>query len=248
MYSKNYKITTKTSYPHISLINQEFKPESNSVKPFYILQSISQYDRNRQQNKSCLRNIYPNTRYERQFGNLFIIEQIADMFILFTISNGLKIMTHTEFRSFIKKSNLVNDKFSSDNLDIIFYDLSKKWEFYNRKKSGEHIGLCYHGYLEFFLTYSQLNFNEKNLELNAKSLLTHCKINQKPIEQQIVKITDDIYEPTEKLTIEQEIKSRISSSRCGDSLSKNGSASSISSISRSEMKRKSKKSLFPIFF
>ncbi len=67
----------------------------------------------------------------------------------------------------------MNDLFSSDNLDIIYYDLSKKWEFYNRKKS-ETIGLCYQGFAEFFLTYSQLNFNEKSLELSLKSMISHC--------------------------------------------------------------------------
>ena len=32
---------------------------------------------------------------------------------------------------------MVSKKLSADNLDIIFFDLNKKWELYNRKKMPE---------------------------------------------------------------------------------------------------------------
>jgi len=34
---------------------------------------------------------------------------------------------------------MISKKLSSDNLDIIFFDLSKKWETYNKKKIPENV-------------------------------------------------------------------------------------------------------------
>ena len=155
--------------------------------------------------KSCLRNIYPNVRNEDQYENFFILNAISEMFINFTVSNGVKIMTHSDFRSFVKlaksfitvsvlhifkiksilinrKCKLVNENTTSDNLDIIFFDLSKKWELYNRKKNVENIGLCYQAFVQFFLTFSQLNFDERNIELNLKLMINYCKFNLKKSE------------------------------------------------------------------
>lgn len=95
---------------------------------------------------------------------------------------------------------MVNDKFSADNLDIIFFDLNKKWELYNRKKNDftgkERIlvglgfdlsdeiqevfwhfleGLCYQGFVEFFMTLARMNFNESTMEQSLKSMIYYCK-------------------------------------------------------------------------
>ena len=48
-----------------------------------------------------LRNIYPN-RGKINYNHLFTAEQIADIFNYFTLSNGLKTMTHSDFRDFVK--------------------------------------------------------------------------------------------------------------------------------------------------
>ena len=127
------------------------------------------------------------------------------------------------------KCNLVNNVFSSDNLDIIFYDLNKRWQIYNRKKS-ENIGICYQGFVEFFLTYSQLNFNEKSLEQSIKLMISHCRLNLKK----------DVIETTDQQSNEQEMNSRFS----------NFTATTSGLLMKTSLleKKKSKKSLFPIFF
>lgn len=100
---------------------------------------------------------------------------------------------------------------------------------YNRKKS-ENIGICYQGFVEFFLTYSQLNFNEKSLEQSIKSMISHCRLNLKK----------DAIETTDQQSIEQEMNSRFS----------NFTATTSGLLCKTTLleKKKSKKSLFPIFF
>lgn len=135
-----------------------------------------------------------------------------------------------------RKCNLVNNVFSSDNLDIIFYDLNKRWQIYNRKKS-ENIGICYQGFVEFFLTYSQLNFNEKSLEQSIKSMISHCRLNLK---KDFININEDYLDTTDQQSNEQEMNSRFS----------NFTATTSGLLCKTPLleKKKSKKSLFPIFF
>jgi hypothetical protein len=55
---------------------------------------------------------------------------------------------------FKRKCNMVSKKLSTDNLDIIFFDLNKKWESYNKKKMLENVentGInLFFNYREFF--------------------------------------------------------------------------------------------------
>lgn len=55
-----------------------------------------------EQQSSCLRNIYPSTRFKSNYSHLFITEHIADIFIYFTLSSGVKYMGHSDFRHFVK--------------------------------------------------------------------------------------------------------------------------------------------------
>lgn len=50
---------------------------------------------------SCLRFIYPN-RSRFHYNHLFILEQISDIFICFTLHGGYKFMTHFDFRLFVR--------------------------------------------------------------------------------------------------------------------------------------------------
>lgn len=101
-FSKNYRL------------NQSKSSTSMDLRPFYIINSQSlvntsfnfgstpQMNSSTRKGKSCLRNIFPMTRYDRQFDHLFVFEQISDLFISFSIYNGFKLMTHSDFRSFIR--------------------------------------------------------------------------------------------------------------------------------------------------
>ena len=52
--------------------------------------------------QSCLRNIYPASRFKLNYAPLFINEHVADIFIYFTLNSGTKHMTHADFRTFVK--------------------------------------------------------------------------------------------------------------------------------------------------
>lgn len=82
-----------------------------------------------------------------------------------------------------------------DNLDIIFFDLSKRWELYNRRKvnpeNSEEADLCYQAFVQFFLTFSQLNFSEENLEKNLRLMISHCQLGMKSVELLKIVVTQD---------------------------------------------------------
>lgn len=82
-----------------------------------------------------------------------------------------------------------------DNLDIIFFDLSKRWELYNRRKINNENNvapdLCYQAFVQFFLTFSQLNFSDDNLEKNLRLMINHCQLGMKPVEPIKVVVTQD---------------------------------------------------------
>lgn len=66
---------------------------------------------------SYLRNIFPNNNLRAQYNQLYTQESIADLFIFFTIHNTYKLMTHDDFRIFVKY--LINIFFS--NLKFFFH-------------------------------------------------------------------------------------------------------------------------------
>jgi hypothetical protein len=63
-------------------------------------------------NRSCLRPIYPSSSRQRAYERLFLLEQIADLFIRFTLlssigdagkaSCGNKCMSHVDFKHFTR--------------------------------------------------------------------------------------------------------------------------------------------------
>lgn len=67
-------------------------------------------------------------------------------------------------------------------MDIIFFELSKKWDLYNTKKrfydSNQNPinGLCYQGFVECFTKLSRMIFNEPTLEQCLKSFVYYCKL------------------------------------------------------------------------
>ena len=70
----------------------------------YLSESNSNKSKKSITKKSCLRAIYPqaNNKNISKFYDHFIVDQIADIFLYFTLTNASKSMTHSNFRSFIK--------------------------------------------------------------------------------------------------------------------------------------------------
>lgn len=52
--------------------------------------------------ENYLRNIFPNINLRNQYNQFYLYENIADLFIFFTINNTFKLMTHDDFRLFVK--------------------------------------------------------------------------------------------------------------------------------------------------
>lgn len=95
-------------------------------------------------------------------------------------------------------------------MDIIFFDLNKKWELYNRKKleASSPLGLCYQGFVEFFMTVSRLIFNESSMEQNVKSMVYYCKFflkedGAKSNQFYEIDLSDDIFRPLSQKLINE---------------------------------------------
>ncbi len=53
---------------------------------------------------------------------------------------------------------------------------------YNRryKSNDTTAGLCFQAFIQFFLTFSQLNYDEKDHELNLTFMIKSCQTNMRP--------------------------------------------------------------------
>jgi hypothetical protein len=96
-------------------------------------------------------------------------------------------------------------------MDILFFNLTKKWETYNRKKGGESTaGLCYQGFVDGLTKLSQLIFSESTIEQSIKSMVYFCKYflsrdggggtALKSCQFFDMELTVDLYPLTEKMT------------------------------------------------
>ena len=82
-----------------SSVNFALEKTNDSFKNSSSLFSSSEISK---ANKSCLRNIYPKSNTKINYSDLFILQQISDIFVFLTLSTGLKTMSHPCFRLFIK--------------------------------------------------------------------------------------------------------------------------------------------------
>ena len=94
---RSFNLFIEYNNPRSSIKSQSFS-ETNLI----MQEGAKSQSRVNRAPKSCLRNIYPKTRYENQFDNLLALESIADIFIHFTLSNEIKIMCHSNFRALVK--------------------------------------------------------------------------------------------------------------------------------------------------
>ena len=123
--------------------------------------------------------------------------------------------------------------------------------------------MCYQAFVEFFTSYSQLNFAHSSLEVCVKSLISHCKTNLK-----LEKTKDNNAEefvPSEISVDFNPIKSVLAINQDDAKIKSNSNVSVYeslelpqvaqgdlgSSLTSDYLKRvlkKHKKTLFPIFF
>lgn len=94
-YIKKLKLNSAGSEVRLSKIST---PETTSS----IHSSLGSYSTDSSSSTSCLRNIFPNNNLRNVYNHLYVQENIADLFLFFTLYNESKMMTHTEFRLFIK--------------------------------------------------------------------------------------------------------------------------------------------------
>jgi hypothetical protein len=102
------KSSAQTTNPFHSFYNSTVTSQSSFDCPknyeSYPAESNSNRSKKLNSKKSCLRVIYPqvNNKNISKFYDHFLPDQIADIFLFFTLSNSSKNMTHSNFRVFVK--------------------------------------------------------------------------------------------------------------------------------------------------
>ena len=103
MYKKKIKENSKSySFTKFASSNTKLDIEKTEDQEQMLKNNFIKIDESFKQNKTCLRSIYPRSSAKSNYGHIFILQQISDIFIYLTLDSGLKTMSHSCFRLFIK--------------------------------------------------------------------------------------------------------------------------------------------------
>uniref|UniRef100_A0A8C3CR89 Tubulin tyrosine ligase like 11 n=1 Tax=Cairina moschata TaxID=8855 RepID=A0A8C3CR89_CAIMO len=97
----------------------------------------------------CLKQVFP--KYAKQFNYLRLVDKVAALFIRFLGVKGTTKLGPTGFRTFIRNCKLSNSNFSMASVDILYIDITRRWNSMgiDHRESGNAI--LYLKILEAFL-------------------------------------------------------------------------------------------------
>ncbi|NXV93998.1 TTL11 polyglutamylase, partial [Calonectris borealis] len=73
----------------------------------------------------CLKQVFP--KYAKQFNYLRLVDRVAALFIRFLGVKGTTKLGPTGFRTFIRNCKLSNSNFSMASVDILYIDITRRW-------------------------------------------------------------------------------------------------------------------------
>lgn len=101
-YNNNYNSNNNSQSSSLTNLNSTSKLSLAKSNSEFDFKSPSQIINQSFSSRSCLRNIYSAQMNKPQYNHLFVQENIADLFIFFTLYNGTKLMSHSDFRLFVR--------------------------------------------------------------------------------------------------------------------------------------------------
>ncbi|MBN3303585.1 TTL11 polyglutamylase, partial [Amia calva] len=119
----------------------------------------------------CLKQVFP--KYTKQFNYLRIVERISALFMRFLGVKGTMRLGPTGFRTFIRNCKLSNSNFSMASVDILYIDITRRWNGLGADQRESGMGL--QAFVEAFLYLAQRRFKSLPLHQQAEALADLCE-------------------------------------------------------------------------
>ncbi|MBN3320161.1 TTL11 polyglutamylase, partial [Atractosteus spatula] len=118
----------------------------------------------------CLKQVFP--KYTKQFNYLRTVERIATLFMRFLGVKGTMRLGPTGFRTFIRNCKLSNSNFSMASVDILYIDITRRWNGMGSDQKESGMGL--QAFVEAFFYLAQRRFKSPPLHEQVAALLDLC--------------------------------------------------------------------------
>ncbi|XP_040261364.1 tubulin polyglutamylase TTLL11 [Bufo bufo] len=125
----------------------------------------------------CLKQLYP--KYSKQFSHLRVLERITSLFIRFLGVKGSMRMGPTGFRTFIWSCQLSGGSFSMAAGDILYIDITRRWNSQEHKESG----MCLQAFFEAFFHLARRRYKGLALHEKVQSLVEFCECQLDSVEE-----------------------------------------------------------------
>ncbi|XP_078497975.1 tubulin polyglutamylase TTLL11 isoform X2 [Lissotriton helveticus] len=127
----------------------------------------------------CLKQVFP--KYAKQFTYLRVVERVASLFIRFLGIKGMKKMGPTGFRMFIRNCNLTNSNFSMASVDILYIDITRRWN--SLVLDQRESGMCLQAFVEAFIYLAHRKFKTLPVHEQVESLIEVCEYHLESLDE-----------------------------------------------------------------
>ncbi|BFZ20664.1 hypothetical protein BsWGS_23703 [Bradybaena similaris] len=124
-----------------------------------------------EEEQSCLKQIFPAV-YGNSFKNERIVENLADIFIMCLGVRGCLRLSPSMFRLFARKCHLGRKGITNADIDILYIDMQRKWEFMNPDRTS---GLNFFAFVSGFCKIASDVFSGNSLKAQVQSFIEHCQ-------------------------------------------------------------------------
>ncbi|CAF0814940.1 unnamed protein product [Rotaria sordida] len=159
--------TTVVSENHISINTKQPSIKSAFNRPGTTTDAVMIKSIN------TLKLIFPSDHHKTKYRPLFLVDNIAYIYIHLVVMLGYKTMTGGQFRSFANICGIINETITAPSIDILYYQILRKWQQFVARTTLT--GLPFAAFIEAFFLLSQRKFpNTQNLLDSVDQLLNIC--------------------------------------------------------------------------
>ncbi|NXI76345.1 TTL11 polyglutamylase, partial [Rhipidura dahli] len=121
----------------------------------------------------CLKQVFP--KYATQFSHLLLVDRVASLFIRFLGVRGTTKLGPTGFRTFIRNCRLSNSNFSMAAADILYIDITRRWNSMAIEKESGSPGMCLQAFMEAFFCLAEKKYKSPKLHEKVSLLTQLCE-------------------------------------------------------------------------
>ncbi|XP_048181090.1 tubulin polyglutamylase TTLL11 isoform X1 [Corvus hawaiiensis] len=121
----------------------------------------------------CLKQVFP--KYASEFSYLRLVDRVAALFIRFLGVKGTTKLGPTGFRTFIRNCRLSNSNFSMAAADILYIDITRRWNSMGIEKESGNPGMCLQAFVEAFFFLARRKYKSLPLHEQVLALIECCE-------------------------------------------------------------------------